>query len=297
MLNRRIFLQLSLAGLASTAVPDAFAGQKKPAAKGVPKPTSTTVKHRPLGLQLYTLRDNIDKNLPSILNAVSKIGYKEVELFGPLYDLPAAELRKMLADNGLTAPSGHFGYETLEEKLDYAEELGLKYVICPMLPHDMWNLDGFREASSQLNVWGADLRHRGIRFGYHNHNYEFKPLDDTTGFDIIAANTDPKLVCFELDCYWLAQAGLDPAATITKYADRVRLLHLKDLKPGFPTSLNLEEDAKHFTEVGAGKLDWKSILGAASSVGVEHQFVERDSGDLPALESSRISFNNLQKFL
>jgi sugar phosphate isomerase/epimerase len=295
MLNRRAFLQLSLAGLASVAVPDAFGATQKHRAKSTV--ATNAIKHRPLGLQIYTLRDDLDKNLPSILKALNTIGYKEVELFPALYNRPAAELRKMLADNGLSAPSGHFDYDMLESKLDYAEELGLKYFICPMLPEAKRNLRGYREAASQFNIAGADLRHRGIRFGFHNHNYEFKDLDGKTGFDVLMEETDPKLVCLELDCYWLTQAGFDPVEMIKKYSDRVRLLHLKDRKPGFATSHELNDAAMHFTEVGAGTLDWKSILAAAKEVGVEHLFVERDNGDLPPLDSLRISFKNLQKLV
>jgi sugar phosphate isomerase/epimerase len=213
-----------------------------------------------------------------------------------LYTTPVVYL--LLADNGLTAPSGHFNYEGLDDKIDYAEELGVKYVVCPMLPRKMWDsLDSFREASDQLNVWGAEVRNRGMKFAFHNHNYEFRDFSGTTGFDILMERTDPKLVCLEMDCYWITQAGQDPVAMMTKHADRVRLLHLKDRKPGFPTSQMLEPAAEHFTEVGAGTIDWKSILATAKTVGVEHLFVERDNGDLTPLESLRISFKNLQKLV
>ncbi len=109
--------------------------------------------------------------------------------------------------------------------------------------------------------------------------------------------TDPKLVFIEMDCYWIVQAGQDPVEMFKRYGNRIRLLHLKDRKPGFPISQELNAAAEHFTEVGAGTLDWKAILSAAKQDGVEHLFVERDSGDLPALESLRISYKNLQSLL
>jgi sugar phosphate isomerase/epimerase len=168
-----------------------------------------------------------------------------------------------------------------------------------MLPRD-WNwkdADVFKKASAEFNVWGADLRQRKIRFGFHNHNYEFKTFDGRTGFDIIVESTDPKLVCFELDCYWLTQSGNDPVAVIRKLGDRVRLLHLKDRKPGFPATQVLDDDAMHFTEVGSGTIDWKAVIEVAKEVGVEHLVVERDNGDLPPLKSASISFRNLQKLL
>jgi len=293
MVNRRTFLQLTLAGLAAAAAPEAIAQSvKKHAAKAAP------VKHRPLGLQLYTIREQAEKDLPLVLKALHQIGYKEIELYWDVYNHPAKELRKMLADNNLTAPSGHFNYEGFDTRVDYASELGVKYVICPMLPKSMWtSLDGFREASDQLNLWGAEIRNRGMQFGFHNHNYEFRNFEGTTGWDILMERTDPKLVCWEMDCYWITQAGQDPVAMMNKHADRVRMLHLKDRLPGFPTSQTLDDSAEHFTEVGAGTLNWKAILADATTVGIEHLFVERDNGTTPAIDSLRISFNNLQKLL
>ncbi len=265
---------------------------KKHATKAAP------AKHHPLGLQLYTIREQAEKDLPPVLKALHQIGYKEVELYWDVYNHPAKELRKMLADNNLNAPSGHFNYDGFETRLDYAGELGVNYVICPMLPKTMWtSLDGFREAADQLNLWGAEVRNRRMQFGFHNHNYEFRDFGGTTGWDVLMERTDPKLVCWEMDCYWITQAGKDPVEMMTKHADRIRMLHLKDRKPGFPTSQSLDEAAEHFTEVGAGTLDWKAILATAKTVGIDHYFVERDNGTTPAIESLRISFNNLQKML
>src|SRR3954468_14051260 len=168
---------------------------------------------QPIGLQMYTLRDLAEKDLPSVLTELQKIGYCELELYWNLYSRPAKELRTMINDHGLTAPSGHLNYEGLDSKLEYARELGLEYAICPMLPESMWNaLDDFKCAADQFNKWGEKAKAMGMRFGFHNHNYEFRrfararrlsekqpqpPSQSMTGFDVIAANTDPKLVCLE----------------------------------------------------------------------------------------------------
>jgi len=256
------------------------------------------VQARPLGVQLYTVRDQAERDLAGVLAAIREIGYQEVELYWNVYNHPAAELRKMLDDHGLRAPSGHVNYEGLDSKLDYAQTLGFEYVVCPMLPEKMrGKLDGFKEAADQFNIWGEKVRQRGMRFGFHNHNYEFRLIDGKTGFETLMERTDPKLVSIEMDCYWIVQAGQDPVEMFKRYGSRIRMLHLKDRKPGFPTSQELNVAAEHFTEVGAGTLDWKAILSAAKQNGVEHLFVERDSGDLPALESLRISFKNLQALL
>lgn len=282
MINRRDFLRYSVASLGALSATKLF---------GV-------VQVRPLGVQLYTVRDQAEKNLPVTLAAIREIGYQEVELYWNVYTHPAAELRKMLDDHGLRAPSGHLDYDGLDSKIDYAQALGFEFVVCPMLPEKMrGKLDGFKQAADQFNIWGEKVRQRGMRFGFHDHNYEFHSFDGKTGFETLMERADPKLVFIEMDCYWIVQAGLDPVEMFKRYGDRIRMLHLKDRKPGFPTSQELNAAAEHFTEVGAGTLDWKAVLSAAKQYGVEHLFVERDSGDLPALESLRISYKNLQSLL
>ena len=252
----------------------------------------------PIGIQAYTVRALAEKDLPTLLAELKKIGYDEIELYWNLYSRPAAELRKLLDDHGLRAPSGHLDYDGLDSKLDYARELGLEYVVCPMLPKSMWNsLGDYKKAADQFNRWGEKAKSLGMRFGFHNHNYEFRQLANTTGFETIVANTDPKLVCLELDCYWLTQAGRDPVSMLTKHADRVRLIHVKDRKPGFPTSQQLDKSAEHFTEVGTGMIRWKPVLAAAEKAGVQHYFIEQDTIERPALESIAKSYKNLRALL
>ena len=254
--------------------------------------------HRPLGAQLYTVRQEAERDLPAVLEAVRKIGYQEVETYWNIYTHPAAELRRMIADHGLRAPSGHFDYAGLDSKIEYAKILGLDYMICPMLPENMWyTLDGFKRAADQLNIWGEKVRQAGMQLGFHNHNYEFIRFAATTGFNELMTATDSRLVCLEMDCYWMVQAGEDPLRMFERYGHRIKLLHLKDRKPGFPVTQVKNETAEHFTEVGSGTIDWKPILAAAEKNGVEHFFVERDSGDLPPMQSLRISLEYLQKLL
>ena len=279
MFNRRRFLQLSFAAAGGLAAARLLASER-----------------RSLGAQLYTVRHEAERDLPAVLEAVRKIGYTEVETYWDIYGHPAAELRRMINDHGLAAPSGHFDYGGLESKIDYANALGGQYVICPMLPESMWStLDGYKRAADQFNIWGDKIHQAGMQFGFHNHNYEFRRFGDTTGFETMMNRCDPKLVCIEMDCYWITQAGGDPLQMFQQYGNRIKLLHLKDRKPGFPISQVKNAAAEHFTEVGAGTIHWQEILAAAEKNGVKHLFVERDSGDLPAMESLRISYQNLQK--
>jgi sugar phosphate isomerase/epimerase len=281
MLTRRQFAQLSATLVAAAATPKMFAAER-----------------RQVGVQLYTVRDQAEKDLPGTLKAIREIGYREVEPYWNIYNHPAKELAKLLADNGLTAPSGHFDYDGFATKLDYAQELGMKYMVCPMLPKSMWNsLDGFKRGADQFNQWGSELKKRGMKFAFHDHNYEFKPLGKTNGFDTILSNTDPKLVSIEMDCYWITQAGLDPVKMMNEHRDRIRMLHLKDRKPGFPTSQTLNEAAGHFTEIGNGTINWKAVLAAAKKNNIDYMFVEQDESDRNPIDGLRISYNNLQKLL
>jgi sugar phosphate isomerase/epimerase len=281
MLNRREFGLLSLVTLATLAT-----GRMSAATK------------TPLGVQLYTVRSLAEKDLSGVLKAIRDIGYEEVEPYWNIYNHPATELKKIIGDHGLRVPSGHFDYEGLESKFDYAQELGVQYMICPILPETLWNsLDAYKKVADQFNEWGAEANRRGMRFGFHNHNYEFKPFGDTNGYDTLLSRTDPKLVMFEMDCYWIAQSGQNPVKFMDEHADRIHLLHLKDRKAGFPVSQWKDKGAEHFTEVGSGTLDWKAILAAAEKNKIQHMFVEQDEPEIPPIESLRKSFSYLQKLL
>ena len=284
MLSRREFFHAAAAAIGSAAASQFLLGGNIPVF--------------PLGAQLYTVRKHAETDLPGVLRQIRAIGYEEVETYWNVYSHPASELRQMIVDAGLHAPSGHFDYDGLADKFDYAKELGVEYMVCPMLPENMWNsLDDYKRAADQFNEWGARAKSNGMRFAFHNHNYEFQRFGQTTGFQTLVDHTDPKLVFFEMDCYWITQAGENPVAMMKSLGSRVRMLHLKDRKPGFPASQQKDKGAEHFTEVGNGTIDWKSIVAAAHRNNIEHMFVEQDECDRPPMESLRISYRNVQRFL
>jgi sugar phosphate isomerase/epimerase len=282
MPSRREFLRNSAAGLVSIAASRrAFAGN--------------TVPDFPLGAQLYTVRKQAETDLPAVLSQLEGIGYQEVETYWNVYSHPASELRQMISDAGLNVPSGHFDYVGLSEKFDYARELSVQYMVCPMLPEKMWNsLDDYKRAADQFNKWGERAQSIGMRFAFHNHNYEFRRFGQTTGFQALVDRTDPKLVFFEMDCYWITQAGEDPVAMMRLLGNRIRMLHLKDRKPGVPPSQQKDKAAEHFTEVGNGSIDWKRIFAAARADRVEHMFIEQDECERPPMDSLRISYRNAE---
>ena len=284
MVTRRNFL------LSSAVALPALAMQNKP---GFATPK------QPLGVQLYTVRSLIEKDpLPGILKQIRAIGYQEVEAFPTVYKHPAKELRQMIDDAGLSVPSGHFDYEGFEAKLDYAKQLGLNWMVCPMLPKSQWaTIDGFHTAAKQFNAWGKQVADLGMRFAFHNHDYEFKPYGDKTGYQVLLDETDPHLVFFEMDCYWVTQAGKDPVEMLRSLGHRVRMIHLKDRKPGFPPSNDMGPSSSHFTEVGHGSINWKAVLNAARSIGIEYYFVEQDQTPGNPLDSIRSSYQYLRTIM
>lgn len=279
MLNRRKFLALSAAAWPAMAL---GAG-----------------KHIPLGVQLYTIRDLVKGgNLLDLLKQIRAIGYEEVELYGNLYNHTARELAAIVHRSGLTAPSAHFGYEEFVSRIPYARRLGVKWMVCPMLPKAQWGSpEGFRRAAASFNQWGKLCQQHGMRLAYHNHNYEFQDLKGTTGYDILLKETDPELVWLEMDTYWITQAGRNPVLLLNQLGKRVRLLHLKDRKVDVPTSQALDDAAEHFTEVGSGTIAWRPLLALAQKLGIEHYFVEEDKSDKPPMDSLKISYAFLHKSL
>jgi len=253
---------------------------------------------RPVGVQLYTVRSLVDKDFPGTLAAIRKIGYRTVETYVAEYKMPAKDLRQAILDAGLIAPSAHFAYNDFGTRLDYAKELGVECAVCSSVPGSVGNsADGFKRAADQYNAWGEQAKSMGLKFGFHNHNTEFKDYGGVTGIDILIQNTDPALVGWQMDCYWVAQAGYDPVEMLKKHGKRMQSLHLKDRKPNVPVSTDTGPGSAHFTEVGTGTLDWTTILRLAGEDRIPNMYVEQDQTELPPLQSLQISYTNIVKFL
>src|SRR5688572_3135883 len=232
MITRRRFLEgSSLAALAAMSGVRSFAAGDGTGPLG-----------RPIGLQLYTVRDVAAKDLVGTLAKLQAIGYREVETAG-FYGKSGKEMRQILADHGMTAPSAHSSMgeiqKNMQKLVDGAAEVGAKYFICafPSLPGNKppsaaiakeITLDDWKWNAEQLNKLGEVAKKAGLQAGYHNHNMEFRTFNGVTAFDHLLKLTDPKLVTIELDLGWVVTAGLDPAKYIKQHADRISLLHVKD---------------------------------------------------------------------
>jgi sugar phosphate isomerase/epimerase len=268
---------------------------------------------KPIGLELYTVGAELDKDYDGTLRQIAAIGYREVET-GVSPKRKAADVKKSLRDAGLHCRALHMGFGGLEEALPYAQEIGATYVISsvtlPKVPEpvkfDMkefmaqlaaLTLDDFKKIAARCNEMGKQAKKAGLQFGYHNHNFEFKPLNGgEIGYDVVLRETDPVLVKFELDCGWMAAAGHDPVAYLMKYPKRYRLLHIKDFLPTASPSVGLDESERPKpTELGRGHIDYKPIFVAAKETEVERYYVEQEPPftTTPAMEAIKIDYEYL----
>lgn len=251
---------------------------------------------RPLGVQLYTVRNLVGTEFSGTLQAIRKIGYETVETFVAEYKMTAQDLRNAIERAGLKATSAHFGYNDFDSRLEYGKQLGIELIVCSMVPLTIANsADGYKRGADQYNQWGKKAQSMGMKFGFHNHNVEFNQFGGKTGLEILLENTDPALVHWQMDCYWVAQSGHDPVAMLRKYGNRINSLHVKDRKPGATVTLETGPKSAFFTEVGNGTMDWKDILRLSRNA--PYLYVEQDQTDKPALESLQISYTNLVKLM
>jgi sugar phosphate isomerase/epimerase len=278
----------------------------------------------PIGLQLYTVGAEMDKDPFGTLKRVAAVGYKEVEL-SPLSKTPAADLLKAVKDNGLTSPSGHFMLPdllgNLQKNIDAAKQFGQEYMIVtvPWVADpsrlksssggdqmafflallNSLTLDDWKWNAEQFNKIGEQIKKAGLQLGYHNHNFEFKSYGPVTGYDEFIRLTDPALVKLELDCGWMTVAGKDPVAYLNKYPDRYRLLHIKDFRKGFtPRTTLMDKDpgAPVPTELGRGAIDYGRIFAAARNVQIRAMFVEQEPPftEMPPLEAIQVDYDYLK---
>jgi len=196
-------------------------------------------------------------------------------------------------DNTLMNPGKE---DELARVIDQVKKWGFAYAVFPYLPPaERGGLDKFRALTDKLNRAGEKCRAAGLGFCYHNHAFEFEPMEGTTGFEVMMEGLDPNLCGFEVDCFWVSVAGHDPAALLQKLSGRVPLLHLKDKAPGTPVMFQESVDRSAFKEVGSGVIDWPAVLRAAASAGVQHYFVEQDQTPGDPVDSLRQSFGYLSK--
>jgi sugar phosphate isomerase/epimerase len=245
--------------------------------------------HHKVGLQLYTIRQYASQNLRKSLSAVSRIGYREVEFAG-LFGWNPRNVRRILDDLGLSAPSAHIGYADLDETwskvLEDAKILGHRFIVCPGIPEEhRTSIDDWKRVAEKFNQAAAIARRFGIQFAYHNHDFEFLPVQGILPYKLLLEETDPKLVRMELDVYWITRAKQDPLFFLANYPNRFPLLHLKDMTA-----------QGEMADIGAGVIDFARILRLSGIAGVEHYFVEHDNSPAP-FQSIATSFRRVARLL
>ncbi len=286
MLTRRDFLGKALAGVAVGAA----------AAAGDVWGAGRLAWTGPIGLELYTVREMFAKDPAGTLKKVAAVGYRQVEI-GP--GTAAPKLKEELAAAGLTAPSGYFeAPKTLEEwkkTVELGRAYGVRYAVVGDNPH--LDADAWKRRAELYNQCGRLANLAGMQFCYHNHFREFERVDSTTGYDILLAECDPKLLKMEMDIFWIEYAGHDPLAYWRRYPGRFPLLHIKDIRKGVeinPDADPPENGPNPFAPVGRGRIDWPKIFAEVGESGAKQIFVEQDRCNLPPLEAIKISLDYLK---
>jgi sugar phosphate isomerase/epimerase len=255
-----------------------------------------------IGLQLYTVRDLMKQDFDGTLSKVAAVGYKEVEFAG-YFDHSPKDVRAAVDRHGLTAPSAHIDYKNLGDKfpevIEAAKVVGHEYLVNPWIDEEIRKQpDGWKQAAETFNRAGEACKKAGIQFAYHNHWFEFLPVNGKLPYDLLLTECDPNLVKMELDLCWITVGGQDPLRYFDRYPGRFPLVHVKDVKRVPPVTAGGAQDfgssMKDMTEVGSGIIDWKKIFAQSDKAGIKHYFVEHDNPKKP-LESIKKSYDYLAR--
>lgn len=242
-----------------------------------------------IGLQLYTLRDIISKDVAGVFKKIKQAGYSEVEMYGltndnNFFDLPVDAIVKLLKENDLTSPSGHYqpddflytngNGDDVKRICEVANRLSNKYVIIPWLDKEYRDsIEKYKQIAERLNLIGEICKKSGLQLAYHNHAFEFEDINKQHGYDILLNYTDSNLVKMQMDIYWVVYAGYDPVEIIKSHPGRFPLWHVKDMDK-INRSLN--------TEVNKGMIDFKKIFAYSKMAGVHQYIIEQEDNYAPS---------------
>jgi sugar phosphate isomerase/epimerase len=291
-MRRRTFLESSIAAAALAARPAWMWAAE------------TTHEIKRVGLQLYTVRTEMPKDFEGTIAKVAQTGYKEVEFAG-YYNHSPQDVKAILSKDGLTSPSTHIPLDIVENKwqetLEAAHTIGHEYIVCPWIDEKLRNADGWKHVVEVFNKAGEASQKAGIQFCYHNHSFEFAPVEGLGGklaYDYLLEQTDPNFVKMEMDLCWISVAGKNPVGYFEKYPSRFPMVHVKDYvnDPNATSSYAGATGSVVFkgrlADVGQGQIDWKRILSHSDTAGIKHYFVENDDAKKP-FEDIKISYDYL----
>ena len=264
----------------------------------------------PVGIQLYAVKDELQKDPEGTLKTLRAIGYGEVETAG-FADLGARQFHELLEEAGLGAPSAHLGFDpaNLGQAFDDAHALGARYAasgsLRALVQHELpagatasgMTLEEAKRTAELANHIGEQARRVGLQYVYHNHDFEFADQGDgAIGYDLLLKETDPQLVKFEIDCGWMTLGGRDPRAYFARYPHRFPMIHVKDFLPA-PAGPPAPDAPEHpGAELGHGMIDYRPILIAAEKAGLKHYFAEQEGPftRMSQLEAARQAYAYLR---
>ncbi|MGE0883315.1 MAG: sugar phosphate isomerase/epimerase family protein [Blastocatellales bacterium] len=280
MLNRRTFLRQAACTAAGAMTLNAMNLIEAKAATKLSK----------IGVQLYTVRSEMAKDFDGSLKKIAELGFKQVEFAG-YYNRTPQQVKALLDQLGLEAPSAHVPLNDLRSKLPQAIEaaktIGHRYIVCPWLaPEDRKTMDQYKELAATLNKAGEASKKAGIQLAYHNHDFEFMTMDGKLPYDILLGETDKNLVKMELDLYWVAKAKQNALSWMTKNPGRFVAFHVKDMDA---------TPRQFFAEVGRGTINFKEIFAQSKKAGVDLFIVEQDQCPGSPFDSLKISIDYLKK--
>ena len=250
-----------------------------------------------IGLQLYTLRDIIGADPKGVLTKVASFGYKELETYGyadgKIFGMDFTEFCKFSKGLGMKVVSGHYGLDkikgdTWQKAVEDAKKNGQDYMVVPYIAEPQRKtIDDYKKICADLNVAGEVCNKNGIRFGYHNHAFEFDTVDGQIPFDVMLKELDPKKVGIEMDIFWVVNAGHDPIKYFTQYPGRFEQWHVKDMD---------KNDRNKNADIGTGSIDYKPIFAKAKLSGMKHWYVEQETYPGAPIDSAAASAKFLKNF-
>jgi sugar phosphate isomerase/epimerase len=251
-----------------------------------------------IGLQIYTLRDAIFKDPKGVLAKVASYGYKELETFayadGQIFGMPFKEFGDYVKSLDMKVTSGHYGYDLAksdkwEQAVVDAKSIGQEYAVVPWLNEpERVSIDNYKKICAELNKAGEIANKNGLRFGYHNHWFEFDTVDGQIPYDVMLKELDPKLVSMELDIYWVYKANQDPFKIFEANPGRFEQWHVKDMS---------KADPKLNADIGTGTIDWKAIFAKAEQSGMKHYYIEQETYPGDPMVSVEKGIQNLKQIV
>lgn len=235
-----------------------------------------------IGLQLYSFRNQIPKDVPGTLQKISAMGIRYLEGSGT-YNLSKEAYKQLLEKNNLHLISYGAGFEELEKDPRAVAEkalfFGARYVMCSWVPHkgEVFTIDDTKRAVAVFNAAGKIMKEKGLQFVYHAHGYEFQPYESGTYFDYMLQHMDPAYANFQMDVFWFKNSGQDPAVYLLKYPNRFLTLHLKDRRHGTPNNVTAKADVETNVVLGTGDVNIPAVMEAAKKIGIKYAFIEDES--------------------